>query len=463
MNPAKEGRLNVPDELLRPAGEAAVLLARLARDQDPPRLPPRRLQRFLDFARLPDKALSVVRRFLDDDEDFRSAVRDATSEELVGRESWLFLDRPEGWEDELFQLAAAAGEAAVSAGQAQAEADAARRLARVEAALRRTEAEVASLRLDLAEAKHELAGERRARRLAGSEAGRLRRRVAEVQANDEQWRLRVAALEAALAEAEAGAGERGLTGGSDEPGSTGGDGGDAGPGPIENPAGEPSRAPAVAEAPAPSVSDVDHRALAEAVAAGAAAASALADVLADVDRRLAPFMPPPEASPPTVPPVVISPARPTRHPIALPPAVLDDSVAAAEYLVRVDGVLVLVDGYNVTKLARPELSLPEQRQWLADAAVELAARTGARLELIFDGVDEGSAPADFGRRTGVQVRFSPAGVEADDLLLDLVRELGTTPAVVASDDRRVRDGARRLDANVISAPQLLTILRRPLQ
>jgi len=32
--------------------------------------------------------------------------------------------------------------------------------------------------------------------------------------------------------------------------------------------------------------------------------------------------------------------------------------------------------------------------------------------------------------------------------------------VVASSDRRVRDGARRLGANAISTPQLLSTLRR---
>lgn len=463
MSPAHNSGLNVADELLRPAGEAAVALARLGRDQDPRHPPPRRLQRFLDFARLPDQALSVVCRFLDDDESFRTSVRDATSEELVGRGSWLFLDRPPGWEDDLGRLAAAAQETAVITREAQVAVEATRRLARVEETLRRAEAEVASLRSELAEAKQELTNERRSRRLAGSEAGRLRARVAEAESNDEQWRLRVAALEAALARTASGDAGSGPAVSSDGDGRSNGNAGGAGPGPVDNSASEIGRGQATAEEPPSPWSDVDQRALAEAVAAGVAATSALLDVLADVDRRIAPILTSPEPSRSEVPPGLRSPARPARQPVTLPPAVLDDSVAAAEYLVRVDGVLVLVDGYNVTKLARPELSLPEQRHWLVDAAVELAARTGARLELIFDGVDEGSAPADFGRRTGVQVRFSPSGVEADDLLLDLVHGRGAMPAVVASDDRRVRDGARRLDANVISARQLLWVLRRPLE
>jgi predicted RNA-binding protein with PIN domain len=152
-----------------------------------------------------------------------------------------------------------------------------------------------------------------------------------------------------------------------------------------------------------------------------------------------------------------------RRPTPLPPGTFDDSVEAAGHLVRVEGVRVLVDGYNVTKSARPELALSEQRRWLTDAAVELAARTGARVELVFDGADERpSAPANLGRRQGVQVRFSAEGVEADDLLLELIEGLPRhVPVVVASDDRRVRDGAERRGANVVSTAQLLTVLGRP--
>jgi predicted RNA-binding protein with PIN domain len=148
----------------------------------------------------------------------------------------------------------------------------------------------------------------------------------------------------------------------------------------------------------------------------------------------------------------------------LPPGTFDDSVEAAGHLVRMAGVWVLVDGYNVTKSARPELTLVDQRQWLADAAVELAARTGARIELVFDGADErASAPADLGRRLGVQLRFSAEGIEADDVLLDLVEKLPQgLPVVVASDDRRVREGARQRGANVLTTAQLLTVLGRPL-
>jgi predicted RNA-binding protein with PIN domain len=148
-------------------------------------------------------------------------------------------------------------------------------------------------------------------------------------------------------------------------------------------------------------------------------------------------------------------------PVALPPAVFEDDVAAAEHLLRVPRVLVLVDGYNVTITARGGAALPDQRRWLIDATAEAAARTGAEFVVVFDGLaDEGSA-GDGPRRRGVQVRFTPAGVEADDEVLDLLAALPVDrPVVVVSDDHRVRGGGRRLGANVIGVDQLVAALRR---
>lgn len=171
-----------PDGLLRPAAELAVELARQGRAADPPLLVPRRVLPFLRFTRLPDAALAVVRRVLDDDEDFRALVRDATSESLVGKPSWLFLDRPPGWEEEFDGLASRKAAAEVEqAVDSQAESDAVRSLAIAEEAGRRAEAEVGRLRAALGASKERLAVEIRARQLGDSERGRLRQRVAELE------------------------------------------------------------------------------------------------------------------------------------------------------------------------------------------------------------------------------------------------------------------------------------------
>jgi hypothetical protein len=151
--------------------------------------------------------------------------------------------------------------------------------------------------------------------------------------------------------------------------------------------------------------------------------------------------------------------RPAREPAPLPPAVFDDTAAAVDHLLRLPGVLVLVDGYNVTISTRSDLALPAQRRWLLDAAVGVAARTGAELEVVFDGA-VGASPHDAGRRLGVHVRFTAPDEEADDVLLDLTRHVpDERPVVVVSDDRRVRDGARRLGANVVGVVPFVEVLR----
>jgi rRNA-processing protein FCF1 len=61
----------------------------------------------------------------------------------------------------------------------------------------------------------------------------------------------------------------------------------------------------------------------------------------------------------------------------------------------------------------------------------------------------------------VRARFSPVGVEADDVVIDLVGRIPVaTPVVVVSSDKRVREGARRAGANLLHARQLLALLGR---
>ncbi|MDP8938611.1 MAG: NYN domain-containing protein, partial [Actinomycetota bacterium] len=152
---------------------------------------------------------------------------------------------------------------------------------------------------------------------------------------------------------------------------------------------------------------------------------------------------------------------PRRRPAPLPPGVLDDSAEAADHLVRVPGVVVLVDGYNVSQTGWPGLPIAEQRRRLVDALSELAARTGADVSVVFDGADTPwPAPVATTARA-VKVSFSPVGVEADDVVLRRVAELPPwRSVVVASSDRRVQDGARESGANVVSSAQLLAALRR---
>ena len=156
------------------------------------------------------------------------------------------------------------------------------------------------------------------------------------------------------------------------------------------------------------------------------------------------------------------PALPQRHPVALPPAMFDDSFEAGEYLVRVSGMLLIVDGYNVTISSWPHLELPQQRQRLVDALAELAMRTGISVDVVFDGQDTGGRirPPNAARHQ-VSVTFSPEGVEADEVIVDVVDQLDyLQPVLVATDDRRVHDEVSGRGANVISVVQLLAVLGR---
>jgi predicted RNA-binding protein with PIN domain len=129
--------------------------------------------------------------------------------------------------------------------------------------------------------------------------------------------------------------------------------------------------------------------------------------------------------------------------------------------VRVPGVVLVVDGYNVSLSGWPDLPLPEQRRRLVDALVGLAARTGADTRVVFDGAENAMPGIVPTTAKAVHVTFSPPGVEADEVMIDLVGQLPPNrPVVVATSDRRVQHDVGRAGANVISTEQLLTVLRR---
>lgn len=118
---------------------------------------------------------------------------------------------------------------------------------------------------------------------------------------------------------------------------------------------------------------------------------------------------------------------------------------------------VLIDGYNVTKEAQPDQPLDVQRDWLLQGLATLASRHDARFEVVFDGADV--AAPNRSPHDRVRHRFTPAGVEADDDIIDSVASLDQTrPVTVVSSDRRVRDGAKAGGANVIHSRQLAALL-----
>jgi predicted RNA-binding protein with PIN domain len=145
-------------------------------------------------------------------------------------------------------------------------------------------------------------------------------------------------------------------------------------------------------------------------------------------------------------------------PLKLPGGVWEDTLEAALHLVKAPNALLVVDGYNVAKLGWPDQLLAEQRTRLLDALDELAARYGTDIRVVFDGADVRNVP---GRRRYLKVEFSPPGVTADDVIVELADLVpADRPLIVATNDREVRAGVRAAGANLLASEQLLAVARR---
>jgi len=133
--------------------------------------------------------------------------------------------------------------------------------------------------------------------------------------------------------------------------------------------------------------------------------------------------------------------------------VYGDSVAAADHLLRTPEARVIVDGYNVAKLAWPALELVDQRECCIGVLEDLVRRTGADVHVVFDGADVRGASA--GRRL-VRVEYSPAGISADDVIRSEVAGLPmTTPVVVVTNDQAIVNDVRAAGANSIGSDVFL--------
>jgi predicted RNA-binding protein with PIN domain len=406
-----------------------VEVARAGVVRDPPEPVPSGLQPFLQFARLPAAALAAARRALDADESFRARVAETTDEGVVGREGWLFLTRPPGWEAELDAAARAYAEHETAIDEQRAEQDARRNVARLESTIARLEAELAGVRQELAAAEAARDEERRAGRDAIARSSELEARLHAVRGERDRHRddaqsaaREVARLKAVLAERRGGA-------------------------TIDS------------DALTRAVADASHAAdrLQLALHAAAIALRPADEGVEDPEDEDGVAEPAPTPRSPLAQPPSRDAER--RRPARLPPGVLDDSDEAANALVRVNGMVLLVDGYNVAMLGWPSRPISEQRTRLVDALAQLVARTGADVEVIFDGTGV-PPPGPLTDRRGVRVSFSPPDVEADDVLITRAESLPVhRPVTVASNDRRVQDGARGAGANVISSAQLLAVLR----
>jgi predicted RNA-binding protein with PIN domain len=118
---------------------------------------------------------------------------------------------------------------------------------------------------------------------------------------------------------------------------------------------------------------------------------------------------------------------------------------------------LIVDGYNVTKRAWPDLTLAEQRDRLVRELARLHARSGAEITVVFDGA---AVIAPQLRARGVRVLFSPPGTIADEVIRRLVAAEPTGRVVlVATADREILDAVLRRAARPVPPAVLLDSLR----
>jgi predicted RNA-binding protein with PIN domain len=479
-----------PTTLLRPVLEAALQIARAGEAADPVVPAPAALRRYLNFARLPAPALDIARRVVEDDDEFRQHVAAKLNEQDVGEAGWLWLTRPDGWKERFEELRKQHQQLEHAAHDEKVERDSQRRLAGAEDRARRAEVALNARAREVEEARAALVEERNLRRQAEGEftevnstieelrsqrnaavrqlkdiEAELAQRTADLRHARHEIRMREAELEQATqarvaAQQALVAAHRAAV--TPNPGSSAGAGGS---GSASAPAATPpATAPAATASAAQAQTNTElivaRAELAHVVAEAAAGAERLSTSLSAAAQLLAATEQPntPVEARAAAPPAQRS--GPRRTPLRLPPGIADDSLDAAEHLLRAPGALLLVDGYNVSHALWWDLPIAGQRDRLVSALAELHARTGAEIEVVFDGA-EIERSAQSGPRPAVRVRFSPPGVEADDVIIDLVGAIAVSrPVIVASSDRRVRDGVRRNGANVLGARQLAGALRR---
>ena len=401
---------------MKQALEIALFVAARADEYDPPVEPPRYLLPFTNFRKPVKRALTAAYRALEEDDEFRRRVAEDLDVEDVGRPSWLFLHRPDGWERDLEAIETERDEKRGQAREAVEEQRAMRRL-------REVEAEVERLRTELAEAHTAAGREREQRSAAAAVESSLRVDVERAQRAADEATARADAAERHSKEVDAELAQ------------------------LRVRLAEAKEALARA-----ALIDVDlvRRTLTEAAEALSVAAASVEAAQSSVPPEAAPRSNKRERS-----------QAPRRAPLPLPGGVRDDSAEAAEHVVRAPGAVLLIDGYNATHWAWEGVPIAEQRDRLVAAVCELHARTGVEVTVVFDG--DGHELSERSPTPGRPVRlaFTPAEIEADDVVIERARTLPVAvPVIVASNDNRVRDACASAGANLLTIEQLMAVLRR---
>jgi hypothetical protein len=402
---SQPGPPTLEHRFVRGALEFAVGIADAGQKMRPPLPFPADLKPFLRQRRLPAGALGRVRRIIEADAEFRERVAASATAELVDPIGLEWLRREEGWEERVESIIEQIESDAADERAEQAVRRAEKRREAAEQVAARTRAELVALGDRLADRERELADVRAALRateesIAASReeaaAARQAARHATDRAEADRQRLAAAERERDDALERAADAERQRDG---------------------------------------LLSDRAERAGIEVTPAQMMELRALASSARTVADRLA---------------ALIAVPAPARKPVALPGGAARDSRRATEYLLSLPNVLVLIDGYNVAKLTWPDLSLAEQRDRMLDAVDTVARRFGSELAVVFDGADVIGAHA--AQRRLARVRYSPAGITADDVIRAEVSSLDPArPVVVVTNDAAIRRDVGAAGANLVAS------------
>ena len=149
-----------------------------------------------------------------------------------------------------------------------------------------------------------------------------------------------------------------------------------------------------------------------------------------------------------------------RRALPVPKGRLQDDPGTLEAWLDEPSVLLLVDGYNVTKSVGGfgELDLERQRDLLMDGVSRLARRKKVNSTVVFDGSD---VPSGTRRRSRgrVRVEYSRPDETADDHLVALLEAHPPDPVVLVTSDRELQGRAAGLRATIATSPQLLALIR----
>jgi predicted RNA-binding protein with PIN domain len=409
---ARPGPPNLRHDHLRSALDFAVSTAASWQKQRPPRAVPAAVKSFVkpQQQRLPASQLGRVRRVIDADDEFRAEVATLARPGQVDDIGIEWLRREPGWEQRLGQLVERHEQAAVDREVERELARERRRRAAAEERAERADLDVSLLGKRLADVEKEADRYRRQQSAESEEIAELRNTIGELRKQVRDASQRAESLQRRV--------ER-----------------------IESEREETLRRARNAELQRDAV--LATRAELSA-SDGVAQIARLRDLAASA-RTLADRLG-----------MLVAAEPPRRRAVEVPRPEAKDPRRAAEFLLRVSGIVVIVDAYNVAKLAWPDASLENQRSCLLDAVDGLARRFGTEFVVVIDGADVVGAHAN--KRRLARVRYSSSGVTADDVIRDEIAALDPRrAAAVVSNDGEVRRDVIAAGANVISSETIVAV------